>query len=72
MERRCPRCNGDSRTIRISLRRSFSATSAARTIRFELIPEAIADMVWMEQGAITIPEVTKEPLASRQPISSGG
>src|ERR1700733_12144531 len=32
----------------------------------------MADIVWIEQGAITIPEVRKEPLASRQPISSGG
>ncbi len=51
---------------------SFSATSAARTIRFELIPEAIEDIVVIEHGAITIPAVTKEPLASRHPISSGG
>jgi hypothetical protein len=41
-------------------------------MRFELIPEAIEDMVVIEQGAMTIPEVTNDPLASRQPTSSGG
>jgi len=36
----------------------------------ELIPAAMADIVWMEQGAITIPSVRKDPLASLAPISS--
>ena len=48
--RRCPRCSGVSRIIRISLRRSFKPTSAARTSRFELMPVAIADMVWMDMA----------------------
>ena len=33
---------------------------------------AMADIVWIEQGAITMPFVSKDPLASRQPTSSGG
>ena len=51
---RCPRWRGLSRTMRINLRFSFKETSAARTSRFELIPCAIADIVWIEQGAMTI------------------
>ena len=68
--RRCPRCSGVSRTIKINFRRSFSDTSAARTSRLELTPAAIADMVWMEHGAIIIPSVRNEPLANLHPISS--
>ena len=45
IDRRCPRCSGDSRTISTSRRRSLRTTSAARTIRFELIPAAIDDIV---------------------------
>ena len=30
----------------------------------------MADMVWIEQGAITMPSVRNEPLASRHEISS--
>ena len=33
---------------------------------------AIADIVWIEHGAITIPAVGNDPLASRQPMSSTG
>ena len=69
---KCPRCNGLSLTIRISLRFSFSATSAARTSRFELIPVAMADMVWIEHGETTMASVGYEPLARRQPMSSSG
>jgi hypothetical protein len=71
MLRKWPRWKGVSRTIRISLRRSFEVTSAARTIRLELMPWAMADMVWMEQGATTMASVGKEPLASRADMSSG-
>jgi len=67
---KCPRCSGVSRTIKIKGRRSLSDTSAARMSRLELIPLAMADMVWIEQGAITIPSVWKDPLASFAPISS--
>ncbi len=54
---RCPRWNGLSRTIRINLRLSLRITSAARIMRLELMPPAMADMVWMEQGAITMASV---------------
>ena len=64
--------NGVSRTIKISLRRSLRATSAARSSRFDAIPEAMADMVWMEQGATTMASTRKEPLARRQEMSSRG
>ena len=50
----------------------FRVTSAARTIRLELMPWAMADMVWMEHGATTMASVGYDPLASRQPISSIG
>ena len=70
MLRRCPRWKGLSRTMRINRRRSFSATSAARTSRLSLIPAAIADIVWIEHGAITIASVWNDPLARRDPISS--
>ena len=72
IERKCPRCKGDSRTIRISRRRSFNVTSAARIIRFELIPAAIDAIVWMEEGAMIIPSVGNDPLASLQLMSSTG
>ena len=65
-----PKWSGVSRTININGRRSFNDTSAARISRFELIPPAIADMVWIEHGATIIPSVLNEPLARRHPISS--
>ena len=70
MLRRCPKCSGVSRTIRISLRRSFKHTSAARMSRFELSPAAIADILCTEQGAITMPSTGNDPLAKRLPMSS--
>ena len=56
--------------MRISRRRSLSVTSAALFKRFELMPVAIADIVWMEQGATTMPSIRYDPLANRQPMSS--
>ena len=70
MVRRCPKWSGVSRTIKIRRRRSFSDTSAARVSKLEQIPAAIADIVWIEHGATTMPSVRKEPLASRHPMSS--
>jgi len=70
MLRRCPKCRGVSRTMSISLRRSFKQTSAARIRRLELSPAAIADILCTEQGAITIPPVGNDPLANRLPMSS--
>jgi len=40
--------------------------------RFDVIPYAIDDIVWIEQGAIIIPSVPKDPLASGAEISSTG
>ena len=55
--RRCPRCSGVSRTSRISGRRSFSVTSAARVRRLVVTPVAISDIVRTEQGATIMPSV---------------
>ena len=52
--------------------RSFRLTSAALVIRLEVIPCAIEDIVWIEQGDITIPSVRKDPLASGAEMSSIG
>ena len=68
--RRCPRCSGVSRTIKIKRRLSFKVTSAARTRRFEAMPAAIDDIVLMEHGATTIPSVRNDPLAIEAPIWS--
>jgi hypothetical protein len=53
--RRWPRCSGVSRTTRISGRRSFNVTSAARVRRLDVTPVAISDMVRTEQGATIMP-----------------
>ena len=58
--------------MRISLRRSFKVTSAARTSRLDAMPVAIADIVLIEHGATTIPSVGVEPLAMLAPMSSTG
>jgi hypothetical protein len=47
-------------------------TSAARIIKLELIPQAIADIVWMEQGVMIIPLDRKDPLAKGAAMSSRG
>ncbi len=54
------------------MRLSFKITSAALVSRLEVIPPAIADIVWMEQGATTMASMALEPLARRAPISSNG
>ena len=71
MLRRCARLNGVSRTIRISRRRSFSVTSAARVRRLSERPWAIAASDFIEQGATTIASAANEPLAMAAPMSAG-
>ena len=68
--RKWPRCSGVSRTIRISGRRSFSVTSAARVSSEVVTPVAISLMLRTEQGATIMPAVLKLPLAMGAPISS--
>ena len=55
--------SGVSRGSRMRGRFSFRHTSADRTIRLSAKPAAMAARVFMEQGAMTIPECRKEPLA---------
>ena len=69
MHLRWPRCSGVSRTSRISGRPSLSVTSAARAMSESLWHEAIAPAVLIEQGAITMPAVRKEPEAIEAPMS---
>ncbi len=57
------RLSGVSRGTRISLRRSFRWTSAARVIRLAVIPAAIDASVLMLHGTMTIPPVRNDPLA---------
>jgi len=52
---------------RISLRRSLSTTSAARSMSERLVPWAIAATVPMEHGQITIPAVLADPDAGSAP-----
>ena len=59
----CTSDSGVSRGTRISLRRSFRCTSAARWIRLPEAPWAIALSVPPEQGQTTMPSVRDEPLA---------
>jgi hypothetical protein len=54
---RCTSESGVSRGTRISFRRSFSVTSAARSTSDRLVPPATAATVAIEQGHITIPAV---------------
>ena len=70
--RRWPLCSGVSRSINTSRRRSFKVTSAARVSRLEVTPVAISDIERIEQGAMTIPSVLKEPLEIAAPMSSMG
>ncbi len=55
---------GVSRTTRISLRRSLSATSAARSIRSSQIPLATEARVPVVQGQMTTASGGFEPLAT--------
>lgn len=54
--------SGLSRASSTSLRRSFSATSAAREIRLSEYPVRIAANVFMLHGATSMPSVLKDPL----------
>jgi hypothetical protein len=54
---------GVSRGTNISVLRSFSITSAARSIREYVYPFATAERVFMEHGIITIACATPDPLA---------
>ena len=71
MLRRWARLNGVSRTISSSLRRSLSVTSAARVSRLSEKPCATEASVFIEQGATTMAEVPKLPLARQAPMSPG-
>ena len=55
--------SGVSRGISTSFRSSFSATLAARWIRFDIAPEAIVPSVPIEHGQITYASTFAEPLA---------
>ena len=55
--------SGVSRATRTSVRRSLSATSAARSIRLSASPQATAASVPIEQGQITIASGGLEPEA---------
>src|SRR6266568_1228982 len=70
MLRRCTRESGVSRGTRISLRRSLSVTSAARSMRERLVPCEIAAIVPIEQGQTTIPSVCTDPEAGSAPRSA--
>jgi hypothetical protein len=52
-------------------RRSFNVTSAARVNKLDVTPLAISDMLRMEQGAIIMPRVGKEPDAMLAAMSPG-
>src|SRR5437868_13879404 len=62
--------SGVSRGTRISFRRSLSITSAARSTRERLDPEAMALTVPIEQGQITIPIDLTDPDAGLAPRSA--
>lgn len=55
--------NGVSRVKSTSLFLSFKVISAALIIRLSAYPLAIPERVFMLQGAITMPDTRKEPLA---------
>ena len=59
----CVRASGVSRGHTTSRLRSFSATSAARTIKLSAIPFAIFPSVFIEHGATAIASKRNEPLA---------
>src|SRR5690554_2481282 len=67
---RCTSEYGVSRNTRISLRRSFSATSPARSMRLLLAPVASADRVPVLQGQITSGAFSPEPDAGGENHSS--
>src|SRR5207248_10168613 len=55
--------SGVSRGQSTSFRSSFSATDAARWIRFCIAPDAVVPSVDIEHGQITDPSTQAEPLA---------
>jgi len=55
---------GASRGTKISWRRSFNVTSAARSIKLLQAPVAIADNVPVEHGTTTIAAGAPEPEAT--------
>ena len=55
---------GASRGTKIRGRRSFNATSAARSIRLLLAPVAMADKLPVEHGHTTIGTGAPDPLAT--------
>src|SRR5919109_3707299 len=55
--------SGVSRGISTSFRSSFSATDAARWIKFDIAPEAIVPSVPIEHGQMTYASTFAEPLA---------
>src|SRR2546428_664115 len=67
--RKCTSESGVSRGTRMSVRRSLSPTSAARSMRLRLVPCAIAATVPIQQGQITIPAVFADPDAGSAPRS---
>ena len=69
---KCPECNGVSRTIQTSRRRSFRMTSAALEIKVSVTPVAISARVFTEHGAMIIPIVLNEPEASDAPPQDEG
>jgi hypothetical protein len=62
--------NGVSRGTRISLRRSLSVTSAARSTSERDEPAAMALSVPIEHGQITIPALRADPDAGAAPRSA--
>ena len=67
--RKCPRCNGVSRTISTSRRRSLRITSAARVSSEVVTPEAISATLRTEHGATIMPRVLNEPEESEAAMS---
>ena len=65
------RLKGVSLGTRMSFLLSLRCTSAARVIRFVVIPWAIDPRVLMLQGETTIPPVRNDPLAIPAEKSSG-
>jgi hypothetical protein len=61
--RRCIEDSGVSRGTSTSLRRSLSATDAARWIRFCIAPDASVPTVAIEHGQITYASTCADPLA---------
>ena len=59
----CPVCRGVSLVRHTRRRRSFNVTSAALDIKLFVTPDAISASVFIEQGAMIMPSVLKDPEA---------